>query len=323
MAIDISKVVAQFGSYYIANPNNMQRLRSMLYQPSVTAGYFQERPSDDTIYRAALSTLNRIVQPFQKAFTPLGITAFDPNQFSLFKLKVDMSETPDDLEATYLGFLAAQPELDRSNWLFIRWLVEVHIKAKIQDDLEVNEYFSGAYAAPTAGTAGAVSTSMDGLKHVIAGYNTAGKTNLGKGAISTGALSTDNKTFVDQVESMVDQIPALFRSRLDYLFMSPENVIKYKRGKRAKYGTYYQIEDLITLEDYSNITVIGLPSMTGSNLLFTTLADNRIRATKKAALANTMKIESRQRVVDILTDWWEALNFEVPQFVFHNDQGLV
>ena len=78
-----------------------------------------DRPSEDTIYRATLSQLNRIVQPFQKAFTPIGTTKFTPNQFDLYKLKVDMEETPDDLESSYLGFLAAQPEQDRSNWLFV------------------------------------------------------------------------------------------------------------------------------------------------------------------------------------------------------------
>jgi hypothetical protein len=324
MAIDIAAVKAQFGSYYLSNPQNTQRLRSILYTPSVTASYFQDRPSEDTIYRATLSQLNRIVQPFQKAFTPLGTTKFTPNQFDLYKLKVDMEETPDDLESSYLGFLASQPEQDRSNWLFVRWLIETHIKAKIAEDLELNEYFTGVYAAPTAGTAGAAGTAMNGLKKVIAAYNTAGLTNMGNGAIATGALSTDNKTFVDQTEAMVDAIPELFRNRLDYLFMSPANVTKYKRGKRAKYNTNYaQASELLTIEDYDNISVVGLPSMAGSNLIFTTLADNRIRATKKAALANTLKLESNKRVVDILTDWWEALNFEVPQFVFHNDQGLV
>jgi hypothetical protein len=35
-----------------------------------------------------------------------------------------------------------------------------------------------------------------------------------------------------------------------------------------------------------------------------------------------MKIESLKREVFLYTDWWEALNFEVPEFIFHNDQDL-
>ena len=323
MAIDVAAVKAQFGAYYIANAKNMQRLRSILYQPVVTAKYFQERPSDDTIYRSTLSQLNRIVQPFQKAFTPLGTTLFTPNEFPLYKLKVDMSETPDDLEATYLGFLAATADLERANWPFIRWLVEVHVMAKMQEDLENNEYFNGVYAAPAAGVAGAAGTALNGLRIVIKNYNTAAKTNLGNGPIATGAFSNDPATFCTQIETFVDGVPKLYRPKVDFIFMSEDNVIKYKRGKRAKYNlNYLQTSEMTTIEDYSNISVVGLPSMAGSNLIWCTQADNRIRPTKKAPLANTMKIESAKRVVDLLTDWWEALNFEVPQFVFHNDQGL-
>ena len=326
MAIAIDDVITAFGSYYLgSNQNNIKRLRSLLYQPVETAKYFQDRPGDDTIYRGVLSVLNRIVQPFQKAFTPIGTTTFTPNEFSLFKIKVDMSETPDDLEKSYLGFLAAAPEADRANWLFIRWLVEVHVMAKIQEDLENNEYFAGVFAAPVDGTAGAAGTSMNGLRKVIRDYNTAGRTNLGNGPIATGALAADNADFVTQLEEMVDAIPSLYRPKMDFLFMSKENATRYARGKRKKYNTnYLQTSELSTVEDYSNIKIVGLASMSAanSNLIWGTQADNRIRPTKKAILANTMKIESAKRVVDLLTDWWEALNFEVPEFIFHNDQDL-
>ena len=325
MAINIADVVSQFGAYYIKNDTNMQRLRAMLYQPVETAKYFQERPGDDTVYRAVLSTLNRIVQPFQKAFTAIGTTTFKPNSFPLFKLKVDMTETPDDLEASYLGFLAAAQDLDRKNWPFIRWMVEVHVMGKIQEDLENNEYFAGVYAAPTSGTAGAAGTAMNGLRKVIRDYNTASRLNLGNGPIVTGAAAASAADFVTQVEEFVEDIPSLFRSRIDHIFMSKELQTKYRQGKRAKYNTnYLQSTDLLTLEDHSHISVVGLSSMSAAStgMYFATLKENRIRATKKAALANSMKIESAKRAVDLMTDWWEALNFEVPEFVFVNDQDL-
>lgn len=324
MAIDVAAVKTQFGSYYIGNQANMKRLRSMLYQAAETAKYFQDRPGDDTIYRGVMSTLNRIVQPFQKAFTPIGTIVFEPNEFPLYKLKVDMSETPDDLEATYLGFLAAQPELDRAQWVFVRWLIEVHVMAKIQADLELNEYYKGVFTAPTAGTAGSAGTAMNGIRKVIRGYNTAGRLNLKNGPIVLGAVPAGKVAFCDYVETYADAIPSLFRDKIDYIFMSKELATRYKRGKREKYNiNYAQTADLMTVEDYPNIKVVGLESMNGSSLIWTTIPENRVRPTKKASLANTMKIESAKRVVDLLTDWWEALNFEVPEFVFINDQDLV
>jgi hypothetical protein len=75
---------------------------------------------------AILASLDRVVQPFQKAFTPIGTFKFKPNEFSLYKLKIDMQEYPDDLEATYLGFLADLPEADRSNGLLFVGLLKTH-----------------------------------------------------------------------------------------------------------------------------------------------------------------------------------------------------
>lgn len=329
MAIEVADVVAQFGAYYKPGSDNQKNLRDMLYKPSETAALFQARPSDDTIWRGTFASLNRIVQPFQKAFTPIGTIAFKPNQFSLFKLKIDLKETPDDIEATYLGFLGSLPEIERVNWPFVKWLIEKHVMPKKDEDLETNEYFSGVFAAPAPGVAGAAGTAMDGLRKVIRACNTAGRTNLGNGAIATGAAADDDADYCEQVEQFVESIPSLFRSKIDFVCMSKENKTKYRRGKRKKYGlqvnfmTGQGVSDLETIEDYPNIRVVGLESHTGSDLIWATMPANRIRPQKKAALANTMAVkEFAPREVSIYSDWWEALGFEVSEFLFHNDQDL-
>ncbi|HRH61280.1 MAG TPA: hypothetical protein PL045_11950, partial [Chitinophagaceae bacterium] len=233
---------------------------------------------------------------------------------------------------TYEGFLADLEELDRSKWPFVRWWMQNHIMPKKDEDLELNEYFNGVYAAPTPGTAGAVNTSMNGLRKAIRVYNTAGRTNLGdsgSGPIATGAPSADVADWCTQVEEFVNDIPSQFRSRIDYVFMSKDNELHYKQGKRKKYGKDINFVDqngvpgLITIEDYPNIKVKGLESHTGSDLIWCTIPENRIRPVKKASLANTMLVQQfAPRVVSAYSDWWEVLNFEVPEFVFHNDQDL-
>jgi hypothetical protein len=325
MAINVTDVVSQFGSHYIANPSNQANLRNTLYKAGSLGSFFQDRPTEDTIWRGTLASLSRIVQPFQKAFTPISTTTFKPNSFPLFKLKIDLQETPDDLEGTYLGFLASLPEVDRKAWPFVRWWMENHVMPKAKEDVAYNEYYTGVYGAPTAGTAGAAGTAMDGIRKVIRAYNTAGRTNNGSAAIVTGAPNSNNTTFVGQVEAFVDAIPDLFKSKIDVIFMSKTNQIKYLRGKRDKYGLTVNFlngsQD--TIEDYPSIRVVGIEEMNGSNLIFATTPENRVRPIKKAALANQMMIESVDRTVKLFTDWWEALNFEVPEFVFHNDQDLV
>jgi len=329
MAIEVAQVVAQFGAYYKPGSDNQKNLRSMLYKPSETAKYFSTRPTEDTIWRGNLSSLNRVVQPFQKAYTPIGTTTFVPNLFPLFKLKVDLLETPDDLEPSYLGFLTNVEEVERAKWPFVRWWMDQHVHTRMEEDFETAEYFKGVYAAPVAGIAGDAGTSMDGLRKVIRGYNTAGRTNLGNGAIAMGAPAASDADFCTQIEEWFAQIPSQFRDKIDFIFMSKDNRYKYRRGKRAKYGKEFNfvtdqgVSGLVILEDFPQVSIVGLESHQGSDLIWCSVPLNRIRPQKKASLANSMLVkEFSPRVVSAYTDFWEALNFEVPEFVFHNDQDL-
>lgn len=324
MAIDVADVVAQYGAYYKPGSDNEKNLRNTLYKPSETAAFFSPRPTEDTIYRGNLASLDRVVQPFQKAFTPIGTFKFAPNEFPLYKLKIDLQEYPDDLEATYLGFLANLPEADRAQWPFVRWAVENHVKPRRDQDLEENEYFGGVYAAPGAGVAGAAGTSMNGIRKVIRAYNTAGRTNLGNGAIATGAAAADPADWCTQVEEFVRAMDKRLRSRVDKIFMSTELELRYRDGKDKKYNmTYAKDTDLQTINKFPGISVQGLESHEGSELIWATLSANRIMPQKKAALKDTMKVQQfAPRVVSFYTDWWEALNFEVPEFIVHNDQDL-
>ncbi|QNE39489.1 hypothetical protein F1C16_07955 [Hymenobacter sp. NBH84] len=68
--------------------------------------------TDDTIYQASQTRLGGILQPLHKNWTPLGALEALPIVIKNFRLKADLEETPDDLEATWLGFLAGDG-LDR------------------------------------------------------------------------------------------------------------------------------------------------------------------------------------------------------------------
>lgn len=326
MGLVITDLVTDFGAYYKPGSDNQKNLRTMLYKPSETAAFFQPRPTQDTIWRGTLASINRVLQPFQKAFTPISSTTFTPNQFSLFELKIDTQEYPDELEPSYMGFLADMEELDRSKWPFGRWWIENLIIPKSQEDYETAECFAGVYAAPAPTVAGAAGTAMDGLRKVIRGYNTDGRLNLGNGPIVTGAAAGDDADFCTQVEEFVAAIPSLFRSKIDYVFMSKALELKYKRGKRKKYAAYQNFIEsagLYTIEDFPNVSVKGLESHTDSGLYWATIPQNRINPKKKASLKDTMLLSQYSpRQVSAYTDWWEALNFEVPEFVFTNDQDL-
>lgn len=323
MALNIADLVADYGAYYKPGSDNQKNLRIMLYQPAETASFFQPRPTEDTIWRGTLASVTRVLQPFQKGFTPIGDTKFEPNHFPLYKLKIDAQEYPDDLEASFVGFLAGA-DANRANWPFVAWWIQTLLIPKSKEDYETAEAFGGVYAAPNAGVAGAAGTAMNGLKKVINDYNTGGRTNFGNGAVAMGAIPGDDADFCTYVEEFVASLRPDVRMKLDYVFMSKSLELKYKRGKRKKYGVYFNMvesQGLYTIEDFPNVSVKGLLSHEGSSMIWATLAANRINPQKRASLSDTMIVkEFSARQISAYTDWWDALNFEVPELLFHTDQ---
>jgi hypothetical protein len=318
MSIVISDVITEYGSYYLDHGQNATDLFKKLYRPSVTASYFKARPTKETVYRVGSADLDRVLQPFQKQFTPIGTLSFKPNPINLYQLKIDKQEYPDDIADSWLGFLEGEG-IDRQAWPFVRWMLEEHIIPKAIEDHELNEAWAGVFAAPTPGTAGAAGTAMNGIKKQIADYVTAGRSTT----IVMGAVPVDDEDFCTYVETYVKSHPKEIRKKLDFVFMSEDLFLRYKEGKRQKYNLQYQqTSDLETVFHFPHVKVAQLPSMGTSNKLWSTLPQNRIRPIKKAAAQNAPIIkEFSPRAVSIFTDWWEVLGFPYPEFVFQTDQA--
>ena len=88
MSIVVADVVTEYGSFYINHGQNMADLYKKLYQPSVTENYFLTSPSSDTRYRVARADMDRVLQPFQKAFTPIGAITFKPHWIEIGRAHV-------------------------------------------------------------------------------------------------------------------------------------------------------------------------------------------------------------------------------------------
>ena len=171
----IQDIKTEFGNYYINQGQNAARLIQLLYRPSVTEQLFRSIVTDDTVWRMAKTAFSRLLQPFQAAWTPTGTLTATPISIQQFPMKVDVQETPDTLEATWLGFLA-DSSLDRKTWPFVRWLIESHLIPQILEEYELNEIYLGVRVEPTAGVAGAAGTSMNGIRKQINDFVAAGRT---------------------------------------------------------------------------------------------------------------------------------------------------
>lgn len=325
MAITVTDIKTEYGAYYEAGGQNEKDLLGVFKEVSDTEALFPEGiatvgPNQSDKVKKATFETTRVLQPFQKAFTPIGDVTFKPTEIDLFRLKIDTKFTPDDLQYSWLGFLKAN-NLDRTTWPFVRWIVEKFFVAQHKQDREMNEIFKGVYAAPTAGTAGAVSSAMNGIRKIIRTKYAAGNT----GVLALGAIPSAADDFCTYVEDFVKGLPELVKTLGGTIVMSRSLRNLYREGKRAKYNQYWaQAESLDTVTDWENFVVKGVASHTGSDLIWYSPEFNKNRFMVAGENESLFKIgEYTPREVSIFTDYYYGVGFWIDEYLFHNDQDLV
>lgn len=318
MGVTVADIISAYGANYVDEGQNLSRLLTAMKQKSVTAGHAQSRVIKDTVYRLGNAQMTRIVQPFQKDFTPVGDLIATAKPIPLYQMKGDLSIFPDDIVATWLGFLEGINENDRSKWPLIRYIMEVHYAGQIKEDLELNEYFKGVYTAPTSGTPGAAGTGMNGIKKLVDDGIASGDMNQ---ILLSDTPSRSN--MFDIVEEFVDGVHEVVRSQPIKMYMSEQNKVNYFRDKRDTHGgdSNYDDSKAMSVDGYSNIKIVGLPSMAGSNYIFATPESNFFHIRRTTGMKKP-DVQKEDRQVKVLGDWWEGLGFGIDALVFaYNGQN--
>ncbi|MBK6285798.1 MAG: hypothetical protein IPF54_26785 [Draconibacterium sp.] len=291
---------------------NKKRILNMLSQGSEIVKYATPIKTDDTIFRLANATFHSLVQPFQKTFTQKGGVDIVPNEIRQYRFKLDDEFMPDEFYATWLGFLTAQ-QVDRKEWPFVKWLIEVYYKNQIDQDMELNEYYKGVYATPLAGIAGADGTGMNGVQHLL-------KAGVEQGTINSIDIGTLNASNIfDQIEAFTDEISEVYQGVKMNVFMSRHWLKKYLQDKRVQ-GFYQKFseKDIDSGIDFTPLSVIGLASMVGTDDIFCTPAQNFLHVAPATITKNSFKFEEAKRAVAVMADWAEGLGFGINQAVWTN-----
>jgi hypothetical protein len=314
MAITTTAIVQEYGAYYIDAGQNKKRILNMLSQGSEIVKYATPIKTDDTIFRLANATFHSLVQPFQKTFTQKGGVEIVPNEIRQYRFKLDDEFMPDEFYATWLGFLTAQ-QVDRKEWPFVKWLIEVYYKNQIDQDMELNEYYKGVYATPQAGVAGEDGTGMNGVQLLLKAGVEVGTIN----SIDIGELNTS--TIFDQIETFTDKISEVYQGIKMNVFLSRRWFKKYMQDKRVQ-GFYQKFsdKDIDSGIDFTPLNVIGLASMVGTDDIFCTPAQNFLHVAPATITKNSFKFEEAKRAVAVMADWSEGLGFGINQAVWTNIQ---
>ncbi len=332
MGLDIAQIVAEFEARYQNQGQTAQDIRRQLFEPSVTESFFRTIPWNQDYYRSSFADIDEVTQAFSVPFVAKSTSSFKGHEQKLGEFKIDVLRTPDKLRHSWLGFLVSIAEKDRSKWPIIRWIIQQQLIPKAQQEMELEQSYWGwevtGYAAlPTVDgatftrefasddVATPANAAMDGIRKQIIKMVGDGRTNV----INTGALSTDPVAFVGQIEAWILDIPRAHRSQMDYVFMSEDLKNRYIDGRRARYNAQYaQMSDLLAIEKVMT-KVQALPGMDTSNKIWTTMPMNRVKPTH---VDNTGRFDLQKfdRTVKLLTDWKKVLTFDVPEFIYTNDQ---
>lgn len=311
MSIVKNDIVSQFGSYYLNSGQNLERLKSAIRHKAVTPSYAKSLIVDSDVYQMSNVVLGEIVQQFQKTFTPKGDVTFKPNEIRLRNAKVDISLYPDDVKASWLGFLASIDEQERKNWPSVRFLLESEIVPQIPHDMETKAYFKGSYVAPTAGTPGTTAGTMDGIKKLLDAGITANTMN----AVTLSAAPSASNIF-EMVEEFADSFNSALSGTKMRIYMAPSWLRAYFRDKRNTHGTDVNYKSEVNEVDFmQNVELVGLPSMEGENYIWATPVDNFLHLRKVNGMKEPL-IEESKREVFFLLDWYEGIGFGYDQLVY-------
>lgn len=340
MSLTVTSIVSMHGQVYKDSGQGMKDLKSKFYTPSVTDALFGLTPTNETIKHMGKAKASRVLQVFQKVDTPIGGLTVEGLSATLTKLKVDVAEYPDEIEDTWLGFLASLDANERAKWPFVRWWLNEHIMPQSQEDWELLEVYKGTTATiTTPGTANAAGSNFIGLRKQINALITAGK--IDNSTTVTGAVDVDAQDWVTQVEDWIKLCKE--RSSEDRLIwesgqiteicMSPENRDHFKRGMRVKYNMNYNqvsndptkmVDDNLYVID-SRIRIVGLPCMIGDDKIFATPSWNRWGYIKRPNSGTYFQLApgSNIRQVKAAMDFWKGIGFWMGEYVYTNDLELV
>jgi len=319
MTITATDVVTEWGALYRNQGQKPTDIIAKLRMKAETEAIFKRRVTTQTILEKVSSEYSRVLQRFQKGFTPIGGVTFKPQKIQLYRLKIDSLETPDDLYETWLGFLTDN-NLDRTQWPFAKWH-GMQLMEQAIADFEKFEIWGGVPGIITPGTATVAGTNILGIRKQLNDNHAAGKTLT----LTMGAVPTDPLLFVKYMEDMTklgqSANESLFEE-IDQWNMSKALMRKFKEGMRIKYNMNYAQTDLVTVVD-TDVKIVGLNSHATSTKIWATPAWNRECGLKAPENQNVFEVEKVDRSIKFYTDFMKGVGFWIPEYIYQNDVDLV
>jgi len=278
--------------------------------------------SCDYAYQGQDVDVSDVLQPYQFAFTPNNAETFNGPLNILQIGKLDLSFDWEQLVKFYDKWKCNWFEAGKTTqeWTYPRFIMDQVILPKFMDELNAASW-SGIYAAPTPGTAGASATTFTGFGKKIVDAITA--TSLTP--IATGAFVST--TMVAQIRTFCAGVPIRYRFQPGIIEMSKTNAQLYADDFAAKFPA----RDPVVKEgdkqylkvDHYNKMIVGRTSMEGSSriiLRFPALPSMIIGTRNGLPAMPTFRFQEQDRQLKVFSEFYRFFGFETFKNMFVNDQ---
>lgn len=263
-----------------------------------------------------------ILQPGGKdTFTPTAdAITFKDRTLKVRAAKVDLQFGNAKIQAWYKSYLG---QVDGGHIDPNKIPLEAYVFGEIIKRAQKNRIqamFKGVYNA-----SGTTPLSVcDGVLPIIT-------TDVASGAIPAGNVTTGaavtNSNAVDEVDKLMDLIVANddLSSEDMVLCMSSQNLRKYNKDYQATFGALpYNTSFEKQTVDGTNVTLMGIPHMNGSDRMFATPKGFLFWGYDLPGGDETIRVENALRNISLMMDLQVGVNYGVGEYMFVNNYlGIV
>lgn len=278
-------------------------------------------------YSAGTAVPGEVLQPYQGGFTPKGTVTVSENSYKIRPIKVDLQWSETDLEVWYASWFVNWFEAgkDPQEFSFPRYIYDTVLQPKMLEELNTVSW-SGVYAAPTAGTAGAAAGAVNGFAKVIADAITATTIPAANVIAITAPTATNIR---EMVEQFLAGIPTTLTSKGGQVLMSVANQRNYiydYRGEFMHTNSLYQPDGgpRDPMVDGYNISLKAVNAM-GSSNRFIFLPNNhdnlKVITRRDYPVYPDLQFFRQPRTLQVTGTFYRAYGFENGLDLYVNDKA--
>ena len=317
--INVSDLKSEFGTYL--NQNGFDVIKKLTQELESTK--YMTTKMAITEWRAAKSEITSVVQQFIAKWTPLAEASIKPCTVKNYRHKVNVPITPDDINDSWISYMYDESKTP-DQMPITKYIIDELILPKVDDDRELRLLGQGVFeqidpATVNTGDPGqATGKSMDGFVTIIEKAKSSGTSNM-KFYEPVDHITDAGVNAVTWFEDFAKWIKAqdpILAKKGGFIFCPPEWVELYSYKYRDSFPLTKNEDGQKIKIDFTNFTLVGLPSMIGANCAFHTSKENFIHLKNLNDGASRIFLQVADYVVKVFAEWWEGVGFAVEEGVF-------